>query len=53
VLGDVSSPGLEIKVDRVGTLITHLGKNADYFRCRLMAQSRRSLCWWPKHIALN
>lgn len=30
VLGDVSSPKLDIKVDRVGTLLSHLGKSDDY-----------------------
>lgn len=30
VLGDVSSPKLDIKVDRVGTLLSHVGKSDDY-----------------------
>ena len=30
VLGDVSSPKLDIKVDRVGTLLSHLGRSDDY-----------------------
>jgi len=30
VLGDVSSPKLDIKVDRVGTLISHVGKSGAY-----------------------
>lgn len=30
VLGDVSSPKLDIKVERVGTLLSHLGKSDDY-----------------------
>ncbi|GAA3079477.1 hypothetical protein GCM10010520_28230 [Rhizobium viscosum] len=30
VLGDVSSPKIDIKVDRVGTLLSHLGKSDHY-----------------------
>ncbi|QRM46583.1 nitrate ABC transporter substrate-binding protein [Rhizobium sp. BG4] len=30
VLGDVSSPKLDIKVDRVGTLLSHVGKSDSY-----------------------
>ncbi|WP_047460248.1 nitrate ABC transporter substrate-binding protein [Rhizobium rhizogenes] len=30
VLGDVSSPKLDIKVDRVGTLVSHVGKSEAY-----------------------
>jgi 4,5-dihydroxyphthalate decarboxylase len=30
VLGDVSSPRLDVKVDRVGTLISHVGKDEAY-----------------------
>jgi 4,5-dihydroxyphthalate decarboxylase len=30
ILGDVSSPRLDVKVDRVGTLISHVGKDENY-----------------------
>lgn len=44
VLGDVSSPKLDIKVDRVGTLLSHLGKSDDHEVAEMSFSRYTQLC---------
>ncbi|MGN7773800.1 ABC transporter substrate-binding protein [Phyllobacterium sp. 22552] len=45
VLGDVTSPKLDIEVDRVGTLIPHVGKSAAYDAAEVSFSRYTQLCF--------